>query len=161
MSVLGLVTILVLIPTQISRLSSTILATGVSPKTFPQVAAWGLTIFGLATVFEEVMTTRRARAAATVTGSAAPETSGKASEEDRDADPVGSLMFFAAVVAYVALLPVLGHLIATPIAIAGYMFLLGERHWLRIVLTAALTTVLISLLFRILLNTVLPTGVLY
>lgn len=164
MVVFGLITVFVLIPTQISRLSQAILATGVSPKAFPQVAAWGVTAFGLLVLVQDLVAQRRPAArAATQPTTGTPMRVGATSAEERTerSDAVGLAIFFGAVVLYVALLPVLGHLIATPLAIAGYMFLLGERRWVRIAITAVLTTAVLSFFFRTLLNTILPTGIFY
>lgn len=166
MGAFGLVTVFVLIPTQISRLSAAILATGVSPRAFPLVAAWGVTAFGLVLCVQDLIAQRRA---VLVPPAAAPEetpqlqrNAGPGNGEPAEgSDPVALILFFGAIVAYVGLLPVLGHVVATPLAIAGFMVLLGERRWFRIVLTALLTTGVLAVFFRALLNTILPTGILF
>ena len=150
MAALGVITLVVFIPTQISQLSAAILATGVSPRVFPQLAAAGLVVLGSALTLQDVVRTRKARA-------------GGADEvrEPIGPDPLAASIFFAAIVLYVVALPILGHPIATPLAVAGLMYLLGERVWIRIAVAAVATTAFLSLFFRILLNTLLPSGVLF
>jgi hypothetical protein len=126
------------------------LENSVSPKAFPQVGAWGVTSFGALLAVQDVLGQRRNRG---VNRSTAPA--------PLFSNALGLSVFFVAIAIYVTLLPVLGHLIVTPLAIVGYMLLLGERRWPRIVLTAALTTAALTFFFRTLLNTILPTGIFY
>lgn len=155
MAVLGITTIFILIPAQISEPSSVILKNGVSPTAFPKVASWGVVIFGIATVLEEFLKNRREKLRTNQ-----DDINGNETAEKNNEDLIGLIFFLAAVIAYVIALPILGHLISTPLAIAGFLLLLGERSWVRISIASVLTTVLISVLFRILLNTILPTGIL-
>lgn len=66
------------------------------------------------------------------------------------------LLLAAVVLLYIGLLELLGYLIATPLCIAAAMLIFGERRWLRIVLVAALSTVVLYALFRMVFRVPLP-----
>lgn len=157
----GLFVQFVLIPTQISQLSRAILATGVSPRAFPSVAAWGVTVFGAVVAARDVRVAllRARERAANGPDNAQPDAPVR--EPGARVDLRGLGIFFGVLVLYVALLPVLGHLIATPLAIVAFMVLLGERRVWLLAVTSIGTTVTMSLFFRVLLSTILPTGIFY
>ena len=73
-------------------------------------------------------------------------------------------LFIAAValaIAYVMLVTQLGFILLTPILLVAYMYLFGERSWIKMIAIAIITTVCIWLLFTEVFMIFLPTGRLF
>lgn len=73
-------------------------------------------------------------------------------------------LFIAAValaVAYVLLVTQVGFLLLTPVLLVAYMYLFGERKWIKMIAIAVVTTVCIWLLFTDVFMIFLPAGRLF
>lgn len=81
-----------------------------------------------------------------------------------DVDKRATALFIAAValaIAYVMLVTQLGFILLTPILLVAYMYLFGERNWIKMIVIAIITTVCIWLLFTEVFMIFLPTGRLF
>lgn len=114
---------------------------------FPRAVAWSLT--GLVAI-NAMHLLRRGRA----TQPAPPDVRGGA---DTTPKTDRALVATAAFVGYLLALPVAGYYAATPVLMAGLMFLLGVGT-IRSVVSAALLTLAVAWIFEGLLNVVLPLG---
>ena len=75
-----------------------------------------------------------------------------------DSAPLKRLWSFGVPLLYLFLMPRMGFYIVTPLFIAGYMMLLGERRLIHLVGTTLLIFVLSLIIFTILLFVPLPVG---
>ncbi|MEY3019618.1 MAG: hypothetical protein RLZZ272_602 [Actinomycetota bacterium] len=85
---------------------------------------------------------------------------GSEDEPEHHASALRGLAFIAGSIGYLALMPVLGYLIATPLVIVAGLWALEFRRPLPLALIAILFTVVGFYLFGIVLSVPLPTGLL-
>lgn len=140
-TVLGLVTIFLVVPAEISGSSDF----GIAPDVFPLTLIWTTTVFAAALTASRVLSGR-----------------GRA-DDDADPSPIlrpdwyfiaGSIVFL--VVGYLAL-TYLGFIVGGMLMLAALMVLMGEhRHWLRLVLVVAIAPASIYFVFWHLFKVPLP-----
>ena len=141
LTVLGLLTIFVIVPDQISGTSTV----GIAPDVFPLTLAWATTLFAAALVLTRLLQPW--------------------SEARSDADPspisrpdwffiAGATLFLAA--AYLAI-TWLGFIVGGVVVLVLLMLLMGERaHWRRLVLVAAAAPACLYFIFWSLFRVPLP-----
>lgn len=115
----------------------------------PVLLIWLVCGLGVLMIIEEVLKRRHAR-------SAIP---GASIEEDEGLPPVNWFvlcLFGAAIVAYVALIPIVGYLIVTPMFVAGTLLVSRTLSPLKAILVGALATVFVWAIFIWALNLPVP-----
>ncbi len=68
---------------------------------------------------------------------------------------------FISLIIYVILIPTLGFVISTILLTFIWMWLMGIRKWIALIITSILVAICVSAIFEFLLNVPIPHGILY
>ncbi len=133
------------IPLQIREFPRYSAPTGLSPAVFPKFSVLLIAGFSVVLIISSV------------------RSMGTFSRRDRRAPLMGNRVrvatTFAALVAYVYLLGIIGYLLLTPLALAFLMWYFGERRWFVIFSVVILTTTGLFYFFRYIMYIILPEGI--
>jgi putative tricarboxylic transport membrane protein len=130
-----------------------LIADTIGPRAFPFGIGILLVVGGGAVAIQRL----RAMNAA---GGYQVEAEGNADEPEHPSSGLRAGALIASTFGYAALLQPLGYLIATPIFLAMALAIMKERNWVSVLSSALIYTLGTYLLFEVLLNARLPTGLL-
>ncbi len=137
LTLLGLITIFVIVPNQISGSSEY----GIAPDVFPLTLLWTTTFFAALLCVSRLLK--------------------KDTQEERTPLPFREIKFVAVIAVFLAaivtIIAYVGFIVGGIIAIAVLMFAMGEyRHWVRLTLVSVLTPAILYLVFWKLFHVPLP-----
>jgi len=139
------VVVYLIIPVEIQALMRYDASTGLSPAVFPKFSVLLIAGFSVVLIISGL------------------RSMGTFSRGDRRAPLMGNrvrvVTTFAALVAYVYLLGIVGYLLLTPLALAFLMWYFGERRWFVIFSVVILTTTGLFCFFRYIMYIILPEGI--
>ncbi len=139
------VVVYLIIPIEIQALMRYDASMGLSPAVFPKFSVFLIALFSVVLFISGL------------------RSKGIAPGGDRRAQAIGNrvrvVTTFAALVAYVYLLGMVGYLLLTPLALAFLMWYFGERRWFVIFSVVILTTTGLFYFFRYIMYIILPEGI--
>lgn len=133
-------TILILIPYHIDVFSSFLVDASQLPSLFPKIAAWAMVLISVVRLIQFAITKKIDLPS--VKGIFKPRV----------------LLGLGMLIAYIALLPILGFMIATILCMIAVMYLLGKVAWYKAILFAVICTSIVWYSFVQLLRIPLPSG---